>query len=122
MASETVFFFYKIVKGLSPKYLTSHLQLHNNPIYQTRSTAKNIVKLTASKTVNFDNSFSPLCSQEWNNLSDDIKSLPSPVSFKKALLGFVKTSENFVFAIHDNNGIKLLTGKIKFQSPEQTQI
>ena len=102
-------FFYKIVKGLSPKYLTSYLQLHNNPIYQTRSTAKNIVKLTASRTVNFNNSFFPLCSQEWNNLSDDIKSLPSPISFKKALLRFVKTSENSVFAIHDNNGIKLLT-------------
>ena len=102
-------FFYKIVKGLSPKYLTSYLQLHNNPIYQTRSTAKNIVKLTASRTVNFNNSFFPLCSQEWNNLSDDIKSLPSPISFKKALLSFVKTSENSVFAIHDNNGIKLLT-------------
>ena len=25
-------FFYKIVKGLSPKYLTSYLQLHNNSI------------------------------------------------------------------------------------------
>ena len=108
MASETVFFFYKIVKGLSPKYLTSHLQLHNNPIYQTRSTAKNIVKLTASRTVNFNNSFFPLCSQEWNNLSDDIKSLPSPISFKKALISFVKTSQNSVFAIHDNNGIRLL--------------
>ena len=102
-------FFNKIVKGLLPKYLTSYLQLHNNPIYQTRSTAKNIVKLTASRTVNFNNSFFPLCSQEWNNLSDDIKSLPSPISFKKALLSFVKTSENSVFAIHDNNGIKLLT-------------
>ena len=57
-------FFYKIVKGLSPKYLTSYLQLHYNPIYQTRSTAENIVKLTASRTVNFHNSFFPLCSQE----------------------------------------------------------
>ena len=101
MASETVFF-YKIVKGLSPKYLTSHLQLHNNPIYQIRSTAKNIVKLTASRTYNFNNSFFLLCSQEWNNLSDDIKSLPSPISFKKALLSFVKASENSVFAIYDN--------------------
>ena len=60
-------FFHKTVKRLSPKYLTSYLQLHNNPIYQTRSTAKNIVKLTASRTVNFNNSFFPLCSQEWNN-------------------------------------------------------
>ena len=102
-------FSYKIVKGLLPKYLTSYLQLHNNPIHQTRSTAKNIVKLTVSRTVNFNNSFFSLCSQEWNNLSDGIRSLPSPISFKKALLRFVKTCENSVFAIHDNNGIKLLT-------------
>ena len=65
-------FFYKIVKGLPPKYLTSHLQLHNNPIYQTRSTAKNIVKQTASRTDDFNNT---PCSLEWNNLNDDIKSL-----------------------------------------------
>ena len=108
MASGNVFF-YRIVKGLSPKYLTLYLQLHNNPICETRSTAKNIVKLTASRTVNFHNSFFQLCSQEWNNLSDGIKSLPSPISLKKALLSFVKISENSVFAIHDNNGIKLLT-------------
>ena len=108
MASENVIF-YKIVKVLSTRYLTSYLQLHGNPIYQTRSTAKNIVKLTASRAVNFNSSFFPLCSQEWNNLSDDIKSLPSPISFKKALLSFVKTSENSVFAIHDNNDIKLIT-------------
>ena len=104
-----MWFFYKILKRLSPKYLTSYLQLHNNPIYQTRSTAKNIVKLTASRAVNFNNSFFPLCSQKWNNLSDDIKSLPWPISFKKVLICFIKTSKNSVFAIHDNNGIKLLT-------------
>ena len=102
-------FFDKIVKWLSPKYLTSHLQLHNNPIYQTRSAAKNTVRLTASRTVNFDNSFFLLCSQEWNNLSDNIKSLPSQISFKRALLSFVKTSKNSVFPIHDNDDIKLFT-------------
>ena len=92
-------FFYKIVKGLSPKYLTSYLQLHSNPIYQTKSTGKNIVKQTASRTVTFNNIFFLRCSQGHNlknNLSDDIKSLPSPLSFKKALLSFFKTSENFI--------------------------
>ena len=79
-------FFYKIVKGLSPKYLTSYLQLHNNPIYQTRSTAKNIVKLTASRTVNFNNSFFPLCSQEWNNLSGHQNHYPYQCHFKKRYL------------------------------------
>ena len=89
--------------------ITSYLQLHSNPIYQTRSTAKNFVKLTAWRTVNFNNLFFTLCSQECNNLKYDIKSLTSPISFRKALLSFVKTSENSVFAIDDNNGIKLLT-------------
>ena len=69
----------------------------------------NIVKETASRTVNFNNTFFPRCYQEWSNLSDDIKSLPSSISFKKALLTFVKTSKNSFFAIHDNNCIKLLT-------------
>ena len=51
-------FFYIFVKGTLSKYLTSYLQLHKNPIYQTRSTAKNIIKQTASRTVNFNNIFS----------------------------------------------------------------
>ena len=55
-------FFYKIVKVLSPKYVTLYLQLHNNPIYQTRSIAQNIVKHLASRTIDFNNIFSPPCS------------------------------------------------------------
>ena len=71
--------------------------------------------MTASRTVNFNNTFSHAVLKNGisdvlsDDLSDDIKSLPSPVSFKKALLSFIKISENSVFAIHDNNGIKLLT-------------
>ena len=66
-------------------------------------------KQTASRTVNLNNTFFQSCSQEWNNLSDDIESIPSPILFKKTLLSFVKTSVNSVFAIHDINNIKLLT-------------
>ena len=63
----------------------------------------------AWRTVNFNYTCFPRCSHEWNNLSDDTKSLSSSVSFKKILLSFVKTSENSFFAIHDNSGVKLLT-------------
>ena len=59
--------------------------------------------------VNFNNIFFPRYSQEWNNFSDDIKPLHSPISFKKTWLSFVKTPENSDFEIHDNNGIKLLS-------------
>ena len=85
--SSKLCFFYKILKGLSLECLTSYLQLHNNPIYQSRSTAKNIVNQTVSRTVNFNSTFFPRCSQEWNKLSDDINSLSSPISFKGSLLG-----------------------------------
>ena len=63
----------------------------------------------AWRTVYFNYTFFPRCSHEWNNWSDDTKSLSSPVSIKKILLSFVKTSENSFFAIHDNSGVKLLT-------------
>ena len=121
MSSETGFF-YKILKGLSPKYLTLYLQLQNSSICQTKycktvkqfnlpnqKLSKNIVKQTASRTDNFNNSFFSHCSQEWSNFSDDTKSWPSQISFKKALLSFVKTFKVSVFAIHDNSGIRLLT-------------
>ena len=83
-----------------------YIQLYSNLIYQTRS--KNIVEQTASGTFNFNNTFFPRCSQGWNNLIDDMKSLPSPLSFKNAFLSFTKTSEINVFAIPDNNENKLL--------------
>ena len=38
------------------------------------------MKQTASSTVNLNNKFCPHCSQECNNLSDDIKSLLLPIS------------------------------------------
>ena len=101
--------FAKLWKDFRTKYLTSYLQLYNNPIYLTKFAAKDIVKQTTSRTVNFNNTFFVRCSQEWNNLSEDIKSLPSYISFKKALLSFVKTSKTSVFVIHDNNSIKLFT-------------
>ena len=88
--------FLQIMKEIVNKYIRSYLQLHNNPIYQTRSTAKNTVKQIASTTVSFNNTFFPCCSQEWNNLSDDMKSFPLSISFKKALLSLVKASKNSI--------------------------
>ena len=59
--------------------------IHNNPIYQTRSTAKAIVKQTASRTVNFNKTFFPQYSQEWNNFSDDINLTPHQYHLKKSI-------------------------------------
>ena len=74
------------MKGFLPKYISVYLQLQNNPIYQARSIAKNTVKQTASRTVNFNYTF-------------------SYAAFKN---GITLAMTNSVFAIHDNNSIKLL--------------
>lgn len=82
--------------------------LHNCERIFTRFITSNIVKRTSLKSGNFNNTFFPHFSQERNNLCNDIKSLPLPISFKKSLLHFVKISKNFVFAVSNSNGIKLL--------------
>ena len=88
------------MKGFPPKYLTSYLQLYKYPVYQTRSAAKNIGKRLSREELTLIIHFSHAALK-----NGDIKLLPSPISFKKTLLSFVKISENSVFVIHDNNGI-----------------
>ena len=43
------------------------------------------------------------------NLSKEIRNIVSLNKFKKTILNLIRPKENSVFAIHDTNGIKLLT-------------
>ena len=47
--------------------------------------------------------------KEWNKLDPDKRSCQSYESFCKVLLSFIRPSENKIFNIHDQVGIKLLT-------------
>ena len=55
------------------------------------------------------NSFSPYCISEWENLSDEIKSLPKLSQFKNRLLASMCDPNRSSFGINDIPGIKLLT-------------
>ena len=61
------------------------------------------------RTEYFQNSFLPYVIKEWNKLDPDKRSCQSYVSFRKALLNVIRPSENKIFNIHDQVGIKLLT-------------
>ena len=61
------------------------------------------------RTEYFQNSFLPYVIKEWNKLDPDRRSCLSYESFRKALLNVIRPSENKIFNIHDQVGIKLLT-------------
>lgn len=63
---------------------TKHPQLHIMLTYQTRSTENDIAKQTVSGTFNIENTFFSHFFQELNNLTGDIKSSSSSISFQKA--------------------------------------
>ena len=61
------------------------------------------------RTKYFQNSFLPCVIREWNKLDPENRSCLSYNSFRKPLLNFIRPSENKIFNIHDQLGIKLLT-------------
>ena len=61
------------------------------------------------RTEYFQNSFLPYVIKEWNKLDPDKLSCQSYESFRKALLNFIRPSENKIFNIHDQVDIKLRT-------------
>ena len=61
------------------------------------------------RTESYSNSFFPYCINEWRKLSNDIKRSESLIQFKKSILKFIRPTQNSIFDICDNEGVKLLT-------------
>ena len=70
-------FFYKIVNGIAPKYLTNYLNFNSNPAYDTRTSKKNDIRGLKTRTENFKHSFFPSCIREWNKLDYSLKKAES---------------------------------------------
>ena len=98
--------FWKIVKGLSPNYLTNYLPCFQHSHNPTR---QNTFSVFPSKTDYFANSFFPYCINQWNNLDPAIRNINTISMFKKALLKYIRTSPSLVYNVTDYVGLKLLT-------------
>ena len=57
----------------------------------------------------FNSSFYPYSIKEWCAFSEEIRNIVSVNKFKEIIFSFIRPKENFVFAIHDTKGLKLLT-------------
>lgn len=54
----------------------------------------------------FNSSFYPYSIKEWHALSAEIRNIVSVNEFREIILNFIRPKENYVFAIHDTNGLK----------------
>ena len=109
LAEYLIFFFHNIVNGFLPSYLQSYLNHYSDGEYQTRSACQNKMKTLSRRTKAFNSSFHLYSIKEWCALTEEIRSIVSINEFKEIILRFIRPKENFVFAIHDTKGLKLLT-------------
>ena len=108
--SRKLIFFRKIILGLQPSYLQNYLTPYDNVrTYLTRYLTQKSIKTFSGRTKAFELSFFPHCAKEWGNLSEELRNIDSINTFQLSILNFVMPRENSVFAVHDINGLKLLT-------------
>ena len=102
-------FFYKIVKGIAPKYLTNYLNINSNPIYDTRASKNNKIRGFKTRTESFKHCFLPFCISEWDKLDYSLRNAESIQRFKSILKEFFNFKQKSLFSIHDPVGVKLFT-------------
>ena len=61
-----IFFFYKILIGLTPKYLFDVIPVSSDSCYNTRALSNSELTQFYTRKKSFNNSFFPFCIKEWN--------------------------------------------------------
>ena len=74
--------FYKLHNGLSPSYLSSLVPPPVSSVSRYNLRNSNSLRTVQSRTSVYYNSFLPVVTSEWNDLSDEVKNSPSLNRFK----------------------------------------
>ena len=92
-----------------PSYIKDYLIPYDNlRTHLTRSSAQKILKTFPARAKTFESSFFPHCGEAWGNLSEEPRNIDS-ININTFKSSIVRPRENSVFAVHDINGVKLLT-------------
>ena len=105
--SRRLLFFYKILNGFAPAYLSNYLPAQNIAFRNLRH--RPAIFPVLSRTKHYLNSFFPFCMSQWNILDSDIRNMPSIFKFKSAILSFLRPKPNPVFNLGNDPGVCLLT-------------
>ena len=107
--SRRLVYFYKIINGFAPAYLSNLLPpLRGEEERRAGRRIKPPLEAPFCRTERYRASFFPFCINEWNDLDENIRNLPSISTFKQAILKFFRPNANSVFRVSDNNGVVLL--------------
>ena len=105
-------FFYKIVNGLVPSYLSDILPPQREDEEEgegeERRRERPPFRMPFCRTERYRSSFFPYCIAEWNKLDRSLRELPSSETFKNAILKFLRPKGNPVFRVSDNKGVIFL--------------
>ena len=100
-------FFYKIVKGLLPKYLHPYLKFPSQENYPLRSALTTKINPIPSRSKTFGKTFVLYCINEWESLKPEVRNAKQIGVFKKIII--TEKKKNSLFSIHNPLGVKLLT-------------
>ena len=101
---RVLYLFYNIFHNKVPKVIHSLILS-----MRTSTRQPNTFSSFYCRTMYFQNSVLLCIIREWNKPNPDKRSFLSWNSFHKALLSFVRLSENKILNTHDQVGIKLIT-------------
>ena len=108
--SRRLVFFYKIVNGLAPSYLSDILPPQREEEEEgERRREIPPFRMPFCRTERYRSSFFPYCISEWNKLDRSLRELPSSETFKNAILKSLRPKGNPVFRVPDNKGVIFLT-------------
>ena len=87
--------FYKMIKGLTPSYLSDLIPITHNRYHQYSTRNSSDFIHPACRSNFYYNDFIPSTVRLWNNLPHDIKNIPSLSLFKKTLMSDVEDPSYF---------------------------
>ena len=106
-----------MILGFRSSYLQNyHIPYDNERPYLTEYATNKSIKTFRGRNKAFESSFFSYCTKEWENLSEAHRNIDSIKMFKLSIVNFATPRENSVFAVHNINGLKLLTHlRLKFR-------
>ena len=102
-------FFWKIVHGLSPAYLTAYRKFASERSYNTRSSTQWHLEAPICRTKGFQSSFLTYCIKIWNDLDPELQNKDSYKEFRSKISPFIKIKPNSIFSVHNVYGVKILS-------------
>ena len=95
--------FYKIMNGLTPKYLLDPIPMPRRHLFGRHIT--NDLYEFHHRNKRFLHSFYPDSINCWNKLDPDVRKIETLSRFKSAILKTIKPQKRSIFRIHDSTGI-----------------